>query len=167
LDANTTGVVVLSRTRNVAAKVQPQFEHGKVRKRYVARVHGVPNTTEFRCDAPIVPRSTQAGARHVGQGGQAATTEFAVLREQDDGTSLVTASPITGRTNQIRIHLCHLGFPIVGDQLYCGEELGDRQTLDLHEQQLCLHAHRIQFEHPENGRRVEYSAPLPKWATAQ
>ena len=164
LDANTTGVVVLSRTKNVARKVQPQFERGKVSKQYVARVHGVPAERQFVSDAPIVPRSAQAGARHVGEDGQACRTEFEFLRDCGDGTSLVLCRPITGRTNQIRIHLSHMGLPIVGDPLYKGETTGDKQTLDTDESPLCLHAQRIQFEHPEDGRKVEFEAPLPDWA---
>lgn len=168
LDANTTGVVVFSRTKNVARKVQLQFEHGKVRKHYVARVHGVPVESEFVCDAPIVPRSAQAGSRHVGEGGQASRTEFELIRALDDGTSLLVCRPITGRTNQIRIHLSHLGLPIVGDPLYRGEASpGDRQTLAIDEQQLCLHARRIEFEHPEDGRMVEFEAPIPTWASPE
>ena len=164
LDANTTGVVVLSRTRNVARRVQPQFEHGKVKKHYLARVHGTPEQREFECDAPIVPRSAQAGARRVGPEGQPSKTEFTLIRDCEDGTSLLECRPITGRTNQIRIHLSHLGFPIVGDPLYRGDEMGERQTLDPDEQPLCLHAHRIQFEHPDDGHPVEFQAPAPTWA---
>jgi RluA family pseudouridine synthase len=165
LDANTTGVVVLSRTKNVAARVQPQFEKGQVKKHYVARVVGTPRQDTFECTAAIVPRSAQAGARRVGADGQAAHTEFDLVASLVDGTSLVRARPITGRTNQIRIHLAHLGFPIVGDPLYRGEGVvGDRQTLDTRESPLCLHAHRIRFHHPEDGREVEFEAPLPTWA---
>jgi len=165
LDANTTGVVVLSRTRNVAARIQPQFEQGIVKKHYIARVIGSPPADAFTCDSPIVPKSSKAGGRHVGPDGQACVTEFELIRNLDDGTSLVHARPITGRTNQIRIHLSHLGFPIVGDQLYRGtEQIGDKQTLNLGEQPLCLHAHRIQFEHPADNRPLEFTAPLPTWA---
>ena len=165
LDANTTGVVVFSRTKNVARQVQLQFERGEVKKQYIARVHGAPTSKAFRCDGPIVPKSSTAGARHVGDGGQASLTEFEFLRELDDGTSLLLCRPITGRTNQIRIHLSHLGFPIVGDPLYRGDQpLGERQTLDVEEQQLCLHAHRIVLKHPEDNREIDFEAPLPDWA---
>ena len=166
LDANTTGVVVFSRTRNVARRVQPQFEKGMVRKRYVARVHGVPESDRFVSNEPILPRSQVAGARYVGEGGQPSRTEFRLLRECGDGTSLVECRPITGRTNQIRIHLSHMGLPIVGDPLYRGEVTGERQTLTLDDEPLCLHAQRIEFEHPEDGRRVEFEAKLPTWAIA-
>jgi len=165
LDANTTGVVVFSRTKNVARQVQRQFERGEVKKQYIARVHGVPTEQAFRCDAPIVPKSATAGSRHVGEGGQASLTEFELLQELADGTSLLRCRPITGRTNQIRIHLSHLGFPIVGDPIYRGDQpMGARQTLGIEEQQLCLHAHRIMFRHPENDQEVEFEAPLPDWA---
>ena len=164
LDANTTGVALLSRTRNVAARVQPQFEQGQVHKQYVARLHGTPPQTAFTCEAPIAARSGRAGARRVDPQGQAARTEFEILGDLGDGTSLVEARPITGRTNQIRIHLAHLGFPIVGDQLYRGAAIGSRQTLRREEQPLCLHAARLRLLHPEDQRPISFSAPLPEWA---
>lgn len=167
LDANTTGVAIFSRTRNVASRVQPQFERGIIKKQYVARVYGVPSESEFRCDAPIIPRSLEAGSRRVGEGGQASLTEFEMIQALGDGTSLVYARPITGRTNQIRIHLAHLGYPIVGDRLYRGDDaVGERQTLEPMESPLCLHAQKIEFLHPEDDRPVEFAAPLPAWARA-
>ena len=97
--------------------------------------------------------------------GLEALTEFTVINRNDDGTSLVECRPKTGRTNQIRVHLWSLGFPIVGDPLYRGEQpLGERQTLDVEEQQLCLHAHRIVLKHPEDKREIQFEAPLPDWA---
>lgn len=164
LDANTTGVVVLSRTRNVASRVQPQFEQGLIKKQYVARVRGVPLKSVFRCDAAIAARPTQSGARRLDANGLPSATEFEVLREMGDGTSLVLARPLTGRTNQIRVHLAHLGWPIVGDPLYRRDGLGDRQTLHVDDDPLCLHAWRIEFRHPEDDHIIDFEAPLPGWA---
>lgn len=163
LDANTTGVALLSRTRNVAARVQPQFEAQRVKKRYVARVWGVPDSSSFVCEARIERGSGKSGSRIVSHAGQAARTEFALLHEFSDGTSLIEARPITGRTNQIRIHLAHLGYPIVGDQLYRGSGIGDRQTLKPTDHPLCLHAHQLSIHHPEDFRPVTFTAPLPSW----
>jgi 23S rRNA-/tRNA-specific pseudouridylate synthase len=71
---------------------------------------------------------------------------------------------MTGRTNQIRIHLWDLGYPIDGDPMYqAGGRLGERQTLRVEEPPLCLQSHRIEFEHPITGRRVSFQAPLPSW----
>ncbi len=165
LDANTTGVVLFSRTREVAARVQPQFSAGRVIKKYICRVHGWPAETDFVCQAAISARSLPAGGRTVDPRGLQATTEFRRLSPLGDGTTLVEARPITGRTNQIRIHLWHLGYPIVGDPMYLPEgRLAAQQTLGLGERPLCLHARALRLDHPAHGLSVEFVADLPGWA---
>ncbi|WP_231734113.1 sulfurtransferase [Calycomorphotria hydatis] len=167
LDANTTGVVVLTRTRDVARKVQPQFERGEVDKVYVARVQGHPPEDEFRCDAAIGANSVEAGAREIDEDGLASETEFRVLERFDDGTALVEAIPLTGRTNQIRIHLWHLGYPIVGDPTYQqGGIRENRQTLSTTDPPMCLHARSLSFRHPESGETVTFEAALPDYFRA-
>jgi len=167
LDANTTGLVVLSRTSHMAGKLQPQFERREVRKSYVARVQGRPEHDAFVCEAPISNFSGRVGVRTVDNDGLAARTEFSVLSRLPDDTTLVEARPLTGRTNQIRVHLWHLGLPICGDPLYLPKhEVGARQTLRLDDPPLCLHAWRIAFTHPLTGEPVDFEAPLPGWAKA-
>jgi 23S rRNA-/tRNA-specific pseudouridylate synthase len=96
--------------------------------------------------------------------GQAARTEFRVLERLPDGTTLLEARPLTGRTNQIRVHLWHLGFPVCGDPAYRpGGTLGDSQTLTLDAPPLCLHASSITFTHPLTRERVQFTAPMPAW----
>ncbi len=168
LDANTTGVVVLARTRKAASLMQPQFALGKVSKQYLARVHGCPENDEFFCDEPISPNKAKTGARQTSADGLDARTEFRVLWRYDDGTVLVQADPITGRTNQIRIHLAHLGWPVCGDPTYGKRgEIGGRQTLRPGDPPLCLHARRIQFRHPETMTAMTFEAPLPDWAETE
>jgi 23S rRNA-/tRNA-specific pseudouridylate synthase len=87
-----------------------------------------------------------------------------VLSRDADGTALLEARPITGRTNQIRIHLWQLGFPIVGDQVYLpGGKKGDTQTLDVADAPMCLHAQRISFTHPLSKERVTFQSEAPAW----
>ena len=165
LDANTTGVVVFARTREFARQLQAQFAAGGVEKRYVARIQGAPAADEFTCDAPIGEATTDLGARAVDEQGQAALTTFRVLRRLEDGTTLVEATPVTGRTNQIRVHLWHLGWPIVGEQAYLpAGRLGETQTHEVDDAPLCLHAREIAFEHPLSGERVRFECAAPEWA---
>lgn len=165
LDANTSGVVVLCRTRKTSALVQPQFERREVSKIYVARVHGRPMEEEFVCETRIGLETVQTGVRLPDPDGVEARTEFRLLKSLPDGTSLVEARPITGRTNQIRLHLWDLGLSIHGDPVFLpGRQLGDRQTLTVDDSPLCLHAHRIELTHPSTNARITFEAPLPDWA---
>lgn len=165
LDANTTGIVVTARTRYIAGRIQPQFARGEVTKQYLVRVQGIATEDRFECDAPISTASGEAGSRFVDpDNGQHARTEFEVLQRFDDGTTLLEARPLTGRTNQIRVHLWHLRLPVCGDQTYLRDgAIGASQTRSIDEPPLCLHAWRIEFEHPVRRERVSFEAPAPAW----
>jgi RluA family pseudouridine synthase len=166
LDANTTGVLLVTRTRHFAGKLQPQFARGEVRKVYLALVQGQPKDDVFACDAAISVESGELGSRSVDhEGGLESRTEFRVIRRNADGTTLLEARPLTGRTNQIRVHCAHLGFPICGDGAYLGgDQLGTTQTLALGAAPLCLHAWRVAFVHPLTRLPAEFTAPAPEWA---
>ena len=166
LDANTSGVVVLSRTRHFASLVQPQFARGEVEKVYLARVQGAPAADEFECTLPISDEAGDLGSRTVDEAsGQAAHTRFRVLRRFADGTTLLEVCPLTGRTNQIRVHLWQLGLPICGEQTYLpGRQLGTAQTHAVNDPPLCLHSWRVTLTHPRSRERVSFSASTPKWA---
>ena len=167
LDANTTGVTVFTREARYAGYVQKQFEAGTVEKLYFARVAGHPAWNEFTCEAPIREVPGPAGARDVAEDGLPARTEFRVTRRLADGTAILEATPRTGRTNQIRVHLWHLGFPIVGDRTYqSGHAIGETQTLAAGDPPLCLHAWRLSFIHPISKQRVSFEANPPVWAVS-
>jgi UPF0176 protein len=166
LDANTTGVLLVTRTRHFAGKLQPQFAKGQIKKLYLVRVQDWPPENVFSCDAPISAESGKLGSREVDfESGLEARTEFRVLQNNSDGTTLLEARPLTGRTNQIRIHLWHLGFPVCGDSVYLpGKKTGDTQTLAVGDLPLCLHAWKISFTHPLTKKPMEFTAPPPAWA---
>jgi UPF0176 protein len=166
LDANTTGVVVVARTRHFAGQIQPQFAAGQVQKVYLVRVTGQPAWDELVCEAPISSDTGKLGTRRVDwESGLPARTEFRMQQRTADGTALLEARPLTGRTNQIRIHLAHLGFPVCGDPAYLlGSTLGESQTLAVGAPPLCLHAWRISFRHPLDNQTVTFTAPPPEWA---
>ncbi len=161
IDANTTGVTVVCRTRHFAGHLQKQFTSGTVEKSYLARVHGHPPLDTFTLDAPITSEPGTTGHYTTDDGTLPCLTECRVLSRDPNGTALLEARPLTGRTNQIRIHLWDAGFPIVGDPLYLpGRVLGKTQTLPVDEPPLHLHAQRIAFQHPVTGERVEFSAEV-------
>lgn len=164
LDANTTGVLICARTRHFAGLLQKQFAEGTVEKTYVVRVHGHPKEDEFACDAPISAEPSELGARTIDrQQGLPALTNFRVLHRLEDGSALLEARPETGRTNQIRLHLHEMGYPVCGDPVY-GEHPQTTQTLEVDAPPLCLHAWRLAVQHPLSRKRVLFEAPLPLWA---
>ncbi|MBL8865789.1 MAG: pseudouridine synthase [Planctomycetia bacterium] len=166
LDANTTGVTVFTREARYSGFVQKQFEAGTVEKLYLARVLGHPPWDAMICDAPIRETPGPAGARDVSSDGLQARTELRTLERRADGTALVEAVPRTGRTNQIRIHLWHLGFPIMGDPMYRPKRaIGETQTLAVGDPPLCLHARRLSFLHPLTRQRSTFEADPPAWAS--
>jgi RluA family pseudouridine synthase len=165
LDANTTGIMVFARTHSFAGQLQPQFASGNVEKIYLARIQGHPPEDSFECDAPIGECTTRLGGRAIDDRGAPARTEFRVLHRFADATSLVEARPITGRTNQIRVHLWHLGWPIQGEQAYLpNQQLGETQTHVMGDPPLCLHAQRLSFDHPLTAERATFECAVPSWA---
>jgi UPF0176 protein len=166
LDANTTGLVVVARSRHFAGRLQGQFADGRVGKVYLVRVQGHPPEDRFQCEAPIGRQVLAAGTREVDDAaGSTANTQFSVLRRLPDGTSLLEARPLTGRTNQIRIHCAFLGLPVVGETAYGAQETEPRQTLQMGDRPLCLHAWQISFSHPVSGEAMNFTAPPPAWAS--
>jgi len=190
LDADTSGVLLLAKTREALRAVAKQFHDRTVGKGYLALVAGVPAEDEFAVEMQIGPHPArpwlQTERRH---GGKRTLTRFRVLerfrlpflRSQSKGPSLgavalVQCEPETGRTHQIRVHLQHAGHPILGDALYGG---GSRSTLLLSQLKpgykphaneaerpllgrLALHAERLVVVHPVSGTPLELVAPLPK-----
>ena len=166
LDANTSGIVLFARTRHFARQLQKLFERGEVHKQYLARVHGHPDIDEFRSDAPISNEVGELGSYRVDwDHGKPASTKFRVRERCLDGTSLLEVTPLTGRTNQIRIHLWELGHSIIGDPTYLpGKVLGDTQTVTTEAPSLNLLAWKLGFVHPLSHEPVTFEAERPVWA---
>lgn len=165
LDRGASGLVLFT-VRDVANKsLHKQFREHAIRRTYRIRVHGDP-PERVTCEAPLVKLRT--GGVRIGQVGAAdakpAVTHFRRLASFGDGQHVLEVTLETGRTHQIRAHAGHLGFPVVGDHRY-GDGGGDGDgDGDGERDRLCLHAHRLEFEHPIRGGALAFEAPLPAWA---
>ncbi len=165
LDANTTGVVIYATKKRHARFISPQFQQSIVEKTYLARVVGDCKHDKFECDQPISIQPAIAGTRTVSSEGRSALTTFEVIERFGDGTALVICRPKTGRTNQIRLHLSHMGLPIQGDRAYHRSSTDQTtQTLTVSDPPMCLHAWKIKLVHPETNQPVEFEAARPQWA---
>ena len=165
LDANTSGLVVFARTRHFCRLLQRQFIDGDVMKSYLVGVAGHPPDDRFSCDAPVSSDPEEIGSRRIDEeNGQTALTRFEVLERRADGTSLLLAEPVTGRTNQIRVHLMHLGYPVLGDPCYGNGGTGASQTLAPDDPPLRLHAWKLAFRHPLTGAEMSFETDRPDWA---
>jgi RluA family pseudouridine synthase len=171
LDRETSGLILFAKGRASASALSQQFENREVRKDYLAIVHGRPDSHRFLVDAPIGKDldSPVRKAMTVTKDGRPARTGIRVLREGPEH-ALVAARPHTGRLHQIRVHLRHVGHPVVGDKVY-GLDPGlfirfaagtltpeDRGKLLWHRQ--ALHAWKIAFRHPHDGRDLLLRAPV-------
>lgn len=155
LDKETSGVLLVAKTREAFQNLQKQFKERKVKKTYLALVHGrvEPKIGEIRAPIARLPWSRQRFG--VVPGGREAITRYKVLRYfllPSKEFSLLEIYPKTGRTHQIRVHLRHIGHPIVSDKFYAGRKTArEDQTWC---PRLFLHSTKISFLHPHTQKRV-------------
>ena len=149
LDRETSGVLVGARTPAAAEFLQKQFAQRTTKKTYIAIVEGVPKHTEALIDLPIGRSPAKPSTFRVDPKGKSAQTTYYVLDVQND-KSLVKLQPKTGRTHQLRVHMAHIGHPIVGDIVY-GKSA----------QRMFLHAYQLELTAP-NGERMTFTAPIPE-----
>jgi 23S rRNA pseudouridine1911/1915/1917 synthase len=154
LDKDTSGLIVVALTEEARLALKAQFQERSVQKSYLALTDGLVSPPEGTVEAPIGRNRRDRKRMAVVQGGRPAETAYRTL-ETFDAHTLLEASPRTGRTHQIRVHLAFLGFPLAGDQLY-GRR---KRTIPLRRH--FLHAHRLAFCLPGSGQEISLSAPLP------
>ena len=157
LDRETSGVTVFARTKSAAAALAEAFRTGGPEKTYLALCARAPSPPEGRIDQPLGKDPARAGLRRVDPRGDPAATRYRTLRE-GAGAALVEASPETGRTHQIRVHLAHLGAPLLGDARYGGP----RRVGEVAIPRVMLHALRLELTHPSTGARLVLEAPVPE-----
>lgn len=152
LDRDTSGVIMCARNAETATMLARQFNQRTVKKTYAAVTAGIPNQAPINIDLPIARHPKKPSTFRVDVNGKHAET-YLEIEEYGDTTALVLLRPKTGRTHQLRVHLAHLGTPIVGDRVYGKED--DR---------LYLHAHQLEITIPgsPNNQRKAFTSPVPK-----
>ena len=149
LDKETSGLMVVAKSVDVHRKLAREFLKKRVEKRYVALVDGVISTDEGTIEAPI-GRYAEKKIWDVKDDGKVSITRYRVIDRADDAT-LLELEPVTGRTNQLRIHCASIGHPIVGDVQRGGSEFA----------RLCLHAYELTVCHPITNKRMLFSISTP------
>jgi tRNA pseudouridine65 synthase len=152
LDQPTSGVLIFATDRRAARKIRQDFEKRRIKKRYLAMVHGRPSTDRWTCRAPL-KKTPEAPKR-------SAETSFKVLEKERPQIALVEAIPNSGRFHQIRRHLLHSGHPIIGDFRYqhyniC-KEAGERLGIGT---RMLLQAKSLEFRHPITKNQLTIEAP--------
>lgn len=155
LDRNTSGLFLSANDFLSSGKLGRQMREGRIHKTYLCILCGVPACPEGTVDAPIARAGVGTMMRVVRGDGAPAVTDYRVAEVSPDGRyCLCVVRPRTGRTHQIRVHMAHLGCPLLGDEIY-----GETSPL------LCrhaLHACRLEFDHPADGRRLVFTSAMPQ-----
>ena len=164
LDRDTTGVLLVAKTRNAAAQLGKTFQTRSAAKTYWALVKGVPNPIQGKIEAALVKASGPDGDRvrkalpGEQDKAQHATTHYSVIDRVGRKAAWVSLKPVTGRQHQLRAHMAIIGHPIVGDNKYEGGMELPAENMDA---KLHLHARRLQIPHPSGAGRIDVTAPLP------
>lgn len=156
IDKDTSGILVLARNRKMADSLTKAFREHTLQKTYLTLVRGVPKKDMGEIKAPL---EKMDGRVQVVEGGKPAVTEYEVLDKVGDKYALIAASPLTGRTHQIRAHMEYLGTPICGDDKYFGAE---RFKNSLIVNKLHLHAYKIDLS-IVYGKKMVVKAKLPDY----
>jgi RluA family pseudouridine synthase len=173
LDFETSGVILLAKSKPALVALANLFGSEKTLKQYAALVQGTPTADKFEVDASLASHPVRTGLMRVDpKNGKRARTIFAVL-EKFSGWTLLHCEPLTDRTHQVRVHLRHAGLPIVGDELYGGKPLWlsrlkpNYRLKPGHEERplisrVALHAEQLTLPHPVAGQTLTIAAPWPK-----
>ncbi|MCC2615624.1 23S rRNA pseudouridine(955/2504/2580) synthase RluC [Aestuariibacter halophilus] len=162
LDRDTSGCLLIAKKRSALKSLHEQLRAKTVDKRYQALVAGHWPDNRFKVKAPLNKNVLKSGERMVSvhPDGKPSETRYRILNTYAHAT-LVEASPITGRTHQIRVHCLHAGHPIACDPKY-GDAAFDEIMHQAGLNRLFLHAYRLHFDHPVSGERMTVEAPLDK-----
>ncbi|QXM05479.1 RluA family pseudouridine synthase [Crassaminicella indica] len=154
LDRDTSGLIIIAKNPYAQQELSKQMQENKVEKIYLSVVKGVIKEHKGTIDEPIGRPDPDNIQRKVYAQGQPSITHYEVIDRLDDAT-VIRVKLETGRTHQIRVHMSHIGYPLIGDELYgyVDEKLIKRQA---------LHAEKLIFYQPRTNELIEVTAPIPK-----
>jgi 23S rRNA pseudouridine1911/1915/1917 synthase len=158
LDKDTSGLLLIARDDEAQAYLVDALRRREVERRYLALVRGAPPAASGTIEAPVGRHPVRRRQMAVVSGGRPSVTHYRRLGS-GDGVSFLEARLETGRTHQIRVHLAHLGVPVLGDRTYGG---ASELALGLGLTRPFLHAWKLSFPHPSTGATVAVSDPLPE-----
>ena len=147
LDRETSGLIIYAKGKSAQKLMMEKFSAKEVAKKYTAFVHGDVRKDHGIMDKPLYNRNKRESLR--------ALTRYRVL-ERRGAFTVVEVEPVTGRTNQIRIHFSQIGHPLVGESVYVF-----RKDFKLKFKRAALHARELEFDHPVTGKRMRLESPLP------
>ena len=156
LDKNTSGAIIIAKNDKAHINLSEQLKNHKIKKTYIALVRGVVKENNATINIPIGRSKKDRKKMDVDKNGKEAITHFKVLKRFSDCT-LLEINIETGRTHQIRVHLSHIGYPIIGDDVYSN----GKNKWNIVGQ--CLHAKSLDFKHPINGKSMHIEAPIPEY----
>lgn len=162
LDKETSGVLLVAKTRIAFESLQQQFKEREIKKVYLALVHGEVKLSLGKIVAPVGRLPWRRDRFGVIPAGREASTQYKVIEKfskDQEAYSLVELYPLTGRTHQIRVHMKYLGNPLVGDDFYSGRKTARKDRIWC--PRLFLHARSISFFHPVDRKLVKIDSPLP------
>lgn len=162
IDRDTSGILLVAKKRSALRSLHEQLREKVVQKDYLALVRGQWQSHVKVIKAPLLKNELASGERivKVSEEGKPSETRFAI-EERYSTATLVKASPVTGRTHQIRVHTQYAGHPIACDDKY-GEREFDQKMQEAGLNRLFLHAYSIRFQHPKTGEDMVVTAPLDK-----
>lgn len=155
LDKETSGAILVAKTCETHTRLIEQFAQRKVHKSYLALCNGIPKEQTISTRISRHPLFRQKMTVQTDRGKEAITHIQTLLREE--GISLICATPITGRTHQIRVHLESIECSILGDSLYGSKKQKEKWSIN----RQLLHAHQLHFIHPHTGKQLDIEAPVP------
>ena len=150
LDKETSGLMVIGKNARSHRVLCSHFQRKLVEKKYFAVVEGIVEKDSGTIKAPIA-RNGEGRFWHISDEGRFAESNYWVIERKGDST-ILELEPVTGRTNQLRLHCAHLGHSIIGDDIYKGRKFS----------RLCLHAYKLVFWHPNGERKMEFETEIPK-----